>query len=132
MAKAKYSGVSADSQVSRRNLLTAALAAPLAAVPAVAVAETETPVMALFREWTEAKAAENAIVASTDDEAVHDKAWNDRFAVELRLMKEPAQNALDWALKICAWSNFGDGVCQDRFENPALWIEARALVGQAA
>ena len=44
--------------MNRRSLLTAALAAPVLAVPAVAVARTETPIMALFRQWEVAQAAE--------------------------------------------------------------------------
>ncbi len=109
----------------RPEILTVALVAPALAVPAVAVAATETPVMALFREWTAAKVTEESAynVCCEDDEA-----WQARFAVEKRLILAPCQTSHDWLLKITARSNYGDGSGPDSMESPQLWAEARALV----
>ncbi|WP_374292596.1 hypothetical protein [Paenirhodobacter enshiensis] len=115
--------------------MSAALAAPIAAVGAAApvmAVEAETPVMRTFRGWQAAKVSEGAVYAATDDETAQDKAWNARYEVELRLMKEPALTPQDWALKICAWCNFGDGTGPDQREAPQLWAEARALVAEVA
>lgn len=113
--------------MNRRDLIKAAPVALVGCALPVQ-AETETPVAALFREWKVAKDAENAVYASTDDEAAHLRAWDHRYAIERRLMDAPSMTPLDWAIKICAWCNFGDGVCEDGRENPQLWAEARALV----
>lgn len=110
--------------MNRRSLLTAAAAVPFAALPAVA--QAETPVERIFREWQAARNVEEA--TSGDDDAVYEAAWQARFAVEERLMAEPSQNRRDWMLKICAWSYWGEGGGPDRIESPQLWAEARALI----
>lgn len=138
MAEAKHSGAPADSQVmNRRNLLAVPFGAALvaaagayAAGAAAAAVPGETQVMALFREWQAAKADEDAVFAAMDDDAARDKAWDNRYDVEDRMMQEPCKNALDWALKLCAWTNFGEADAPDAKERPQLWAEARALVGE--
>lgn len=118
--------------MNRREIMAAALVSPIIAVanvgPVMAV-EADTPVMALFREWQAAKADEDAVFAAMDDDAARDKAWDNRYDVEDRMMHEPCKNALDWALKLCAWTNFGEADAPDAKERPQLWAEARALVG---
>ncbi|RWR08494.1 hypothetical protein [Paenirhodobacter populi] len=61
----------------RRDLLTASLAAPLAAVPAVAVVEMETPVMRAYRAWLDLRAWGIANSAMTDAEV---EVWCDDMA----------------------------------------------------
>ena len=124
-----------DFNPSRRNILRAAPAAGLAAMMAGAVPATasasETPVAALFREWTKRNAdLLVAFAASRDDnDEACESAFSARYDVEKRLMALPCQNATDWLMKVTAWTDHGDGCCQDKCENPALWNEAKALIG---
>lgn len=129
-------------RMNRRALLVSAPIAIAAAMAArgtnAAVAgmltagESDTPVMLAFREWSKAKANEDAVYAATPDNAdgapARDAITDARIEVENDLMATPSQTVNDWALKIAAWSNFGDGVCQDRQENSELWAEADALI----
>lgn len=120
--------------VNRRSLMGAALVAPVAmatVAPAGSscVAEGQTPVAALFREWQAAKIAEEAAFAASGDDAEGQQEWAARVALEKRLMEAPATSATDWAMKITAWCNFGESASQTEKENPQLWAEARQLVG---
>lgn len=122
-----------SAQFSRRHLLTAAPAAGLTAMMAGAVpveAVTETPVAALFREWTAARATEAAIYAATDDEDEHNRAWDAAWDAEKRLLAAPSQCAADVLMKLAAWSRFGtdDSEASSRHLAP-VWAEARVMVG---
>lgn len=116
--------------LSRRNLLAAASASML--VPASAAASSagtaETPVMKVYREWVAAKEVETAAYAVANNDAAQDAAWDARHAIEKRIMTVPSETLNDWALKMAAWSNFGEGDCQDERQAPMLWAEARALI----
>ncbi len=132
MAKAKHSGLPADSQVTRRNILRAAPAVGFAALVAgsVPAEAAETPVAALFREWQEAKAAEDAAFAAsaTGDCEACNSAYAAVREIEDGLMALPMRSSHDFFLKVAAWTNFG--AC-DLFSNdhePEFWAEARALV----
>ncbi|WP_147296831.1 hypothetical protein [Paracoccus thiocyanatus] len=115
----------------RRDLMRLAPAALVAtATPAVVAAGVEeTPVMRLFRKW---KAADAAFIAADEADAdrLHDVRWN----IETRLINTPSQNMKDVLIKLNAWTYFGDGDLEGKF-NPHLemfWAEAQALIGDAA
>ena len=114
--------------MNRRDLIKAAPVALVGCAMPVQ-AETETPVAALFREWTEARATEAATYATTDDEAEHNRAWDAAWDAEKRLLAAPSQNAADVLMKLAAWSRFGtdDSEASSRHLAP-VWAEARALV----
>ena len=120
------------SKIDRRQLLTAAPAAGFAALVAGAApvqAMAETPVTALFREWTAARAAEELAYQTSEEDAEGEKAWSERVRIENLMLATPSQGHADWMLKICAYSAFGEGGAPDIIERPDLWAEARALVG---
>lgn len=95
-------------------------------------AATETPVAALFREWTAARAAEAATYAATDDEAEHDRAWQAAWDAEKRLLATPSQCPADVLMKLAAWSRFGTDDSEASSRHLAqVWAEARAMVGVA-
>ncbi|RWR28853.1 hypothetical protein D2T31_12130 [Sinirhodobacter populi] len=117
----------------RRDLLTAALAAPLAAVPAVAVAETaETPVMALFREWASYWTWLNSPATREMDEDDFSKLTDHADDLTMRIAKTAAKNTRDLVAKFVALSDYGEMGLPDPEKTPELWAEARALIEQAA
>jgi len=125
--------------MNRRDLLTAALAAPLAAVPAVAVAETDTPVMALFREWNKALADERDLDAQyrkqpcDEIEALADAAADRRYQIELQMIEVKSEDARDVLAKIAAWTDYGVFQFDEGDKRLThVWAEARALVGGEA
>lgn len=124
MASAKHND--APAQFNRRALLKSApaVAGLMAVGAAPAVAQGETPVAALFREW---RAAQALCDAASNDEyaAAHDHRWG----IEQKLVAETSQNLRDVMLKLMAWSSYGEGEIEG--ESPWLvqtWAEARALV----
>lgn len=112
----------------RRALLKAAPALALVgAVPAAA--STDTPVMAMFREWKRISAEMHAAYAAKDDDA-GDRACDARWAHEQILIHEPSQCEQDLLLKIIAWTDAGETDLE--VGNPHLstvWSEMRALIG---
>ncbi|RWR28845.1 hypothetical protein D2T31_12085 [Sinirhodobacter populi] len=114
-------------QINRRSVLTAALAAPLAAVPAVAVA-ADTPVMALFREWVRLSALMDG--GEVNDELVDDYV-DQRGDLEIKIASTKAETPMDALMKVCAITDFGFYGNGDH-GLPEAWAEARALVGQPA
>lgn len=110
----------------RRQVLKLAPMVPVAAAIGVpAVAAEETPVMRVFSEW---KRLNEFAHSQTDDEAF-EKALDERWKVEQRLMQTPSQNERDVLIKILAWTQFGDGDLESG--NPIsqpIWDEARAFV----
>ncbi len=128
MASAKHNDAPAG--FNRRALLKLAPAALAAgAVPAFAAAE-ETPVMKLFQEWQVAHDAEVVAFRESDtgECAMCDAATDRRVAVEKRLIAAPCEGLGDWALKVIAWTCFGDFSIEDSCGRHDLWAEARALV----
>lgn len=132
MALAKHNDTPVE--INRRSLMTAALAAPVVAVgaaaPVVAV-ESETPVMALFREWKRIDARAKAYTynpadGGNEDEVLDRLFYNDRDAVEDRMMDTPSRTAQDMAAKMVIAHCFGDLSCLDW--DGRFWAEARALV----
>ena len=91
----------------------------------------ETPVEALFREWEYAHNVEVISFRESDTGECEmcEKATDRRMAVEMRLMGTPCENRGDWALKVMAWTCFGDFEINDHDGRHDLWAEARALVG---
>lgn len=127
----------------RRDLMKVAPVAFIAgAVPAVAglpamavapaCAEAETPILALYRQW------------SLINDGLSDEIWDVRgdeaFSVEVaranaiaqEMLLLPAQSATEFVAKAAAWSCFGDFGLDDMPDPKAFWAEARALVGGAA
>ncbi|RWR31494.1 hypothetical protein D2T29_10705 [Sinirhodobacter populi] len=120
--------------MNRRDLLTAALAAPLPAVPAVAETETETetPVMALFREWNALYDYLNSDEAAALTEEEFDAECDRRRAMELHLAEVPSVGVADFAAKVLALTNQGDHELDAECTPASFWAEARALVGGEA
>lgn len=127
MASAKSNR--APAQINRRNLLSAAPAAGLAglmagAVPAVAAADHDTPVAALFRQWEQVRADKNGEMSDDD----YDVLLYRQIDIEDRIIRTPAKNSADWIMKVMAYSCLGESAITDRDDNPDLWAEARALI----
>lgn len=115
--------------MNRRDLIKAAPVALVGCAMPVQ-AETETPVAALFREWREAKAFEDAAFATSATGEC--EACNSAYAavreIEDRLMALPMQGSHDFFLKVAAWTNFGACDLFGKDHKPEFWAEARALV----
>lgn len=99
-----------------------------AAAELLTAGQIETPVLLVFREWVAAKKIETAAYAIPDNDAAQDAAWDACHEIEKRITATPSETINDWALKMAAWSNFGEGDCQDERQAPMLWAEARALI----
>ncbi len=133
-------GTNTHTQINRRTLLTAApiaalssalLAGDVNAAVAQVLAESDTPVMRLFREWE--RLIETALRdGCTDDGNADDAYWDPVFDIEGRIMVTPSQDARDWIAKALAKSNSGRVELDSSKYNPELWAEARAMVGGAA
>lgn len=124
--------------LSRRRLLAAAPAFALAgsasaqdvgAKSAATSVAAETPVMTLFRDWKAAQEMEDAAYAVSQPDEVINHLGEIRFGIEKRMMAEPCQGPQDFICKVIAHTAFGVFALPDENERPALWAEARALVG---
>lgn len=116
--------------MNRRSILTAALSAPAVALAGSlpVVAALETPVMALFREWEAAQAAEDdAHIRNLPDDEI-EVFSQQRREIEQRVMAAPCQTGGDFVLKVIACTAFGGFCLPCESEAPAFWAEARALV----
>lgn len=113
----------------RRALLTSAPVAAVTTAPVAYAAEGETPIMRLFREWDAAQAAEDAAYAAGESDENCDAKSNIRSALEKQMMATPSEDARDFLCKIAAQTAFGAFSLDDDERNPALWAEARALIG---
>lgn len=113
----------------RRDLLTVALAAPLAAVPAVAVAETETPVMRAYREWKRFSAWVNGpATRGYTDEQIEDLT-GDLNRLVTRVVDAPSLSDRDMVVKfLTVVTDYQLFVGIPELER--LEAEARALVGE--
>lgn len=117
-------------QTSRRNLLKALPA--VAVIPVVgavpALAQTETPVMRLFREHE----AWNAYINGPDTRSMPDYEFNavlTRYQdVEDRMMAEPARNAQDVLAKVLAWTDSGGFELPSPESKPEFWAEIRTML----
>lgn len=133
MAKAKHSGLSADSQVTRRNILRAAPAAGMAAMLSGALpaeAKAETPIIALYRRYraiTDAADDYKPDDLSVTDEEMDQLFYNERDDIERELMAHPCETPADFAAKMIVATRDG-GVYVDWYKGD-IWAEARALVG---
>ncbi|MTH36650.1 hypothetical protein GL279_18940 [Paracoccus limosus] len=109
-----------------------AMPAVMVALPGAALgALAPTPVQRLFHRWEAAKRAENAVYASSDDDARHPTAWQARWAVEERLMQVPSVTPHDVLRKAAAWANYGQGDLEGA-DNPHLtlfWTELSQTIG---
>lgn len=145
MALAKHSGAPAENQVSRRNLLNAAVAAiPVATVAAIGSAfatgdanaaacaallagEPETPVATAFRQWMTASAAMQEAGLSQD---AMDRLIVDRAAADVQLNSLTATTPMDVLMQVCAATDFGlYGIGDTGMETG--WYYARQMLGGA-
>lgn len=119
----------------RRDHLTAAPAfgfAGLLATGAVpAIAETETPVMRMFREWQPLAAWLNGPEGQGAPEAAFNRANEQRIDLEGRMMEEPARSAADVLAKMTARTHFGEDEMMSAAHLPQVWAEARQMIGGA-
>lgn len=114
----------------RRDLLKAAPALALVgAAPEVASAHSDTPVMALFREWKAAQDAEDAAYADSLSDEETGRFGDIRATAEKRLMDQPCQTATDFICKVIAHTAFGVFCLPDPDDRPEFWAEARVLIG---
>ncbi|WP_287885980.1 MULTISPECIES: hypothetical protein [Paracoccus] len=117
----------------RRDLMRLAPAALVAgAAPAVRAAGVEeTPVMKLFREWEHL----HQFVCTSASNDMPDEEWNplhDRvWDIADQIFATPAQTAQDFIAKVICNTVWGEHGLPDEGQNPALWTEARALIGGA-
>lgn len=115
--------------MNRRALLKAAPALALVgAGTAQGAASTDTPVMALFREWTRIHDhANDPSISEADSEA----ATAAQLDLEKVLLATPVQTAADFAAKVAAYTSWGVFSLPAEEDDPAfdLWREARALIG---
>ena len=120
--------------MNRRHILKGLPAAiAVSASPAAALGigdSAETPVAKLFREWQVAFEAEKVAFSDSDtgECAMCQAATERRMAVEQRLMAAPCNGTSDWALKVMAWTCFGNFSISDSHDEHDLWGEARAVI----
>ena len=114
--------------MNRRSLLAILPAAAVGAVPAAAVAEADTRILKLFRQYEEIRLAAESYVCVTDDEdaEVEAKFWRRADQIEAEMMALPCTCAADFAAKVIV--DTARGALFSGWETGALWIEARALV----
>lgn len=119
--------------MNRRDLLrtapVAAIAAALTsgnAAEAAALALGETPVMRLFREWSQLDRDEADAYAS-DDEAAQDAIMDKKLAIESQMRDAPKVSVVDIALTLTAMTDFGSFIANEQTWR-VLRAEARALV----
>lgn len=118
--------------MNRRGLLTAApafgFAGLLAAGAVPAIAETETPVMRMFREWQPLAAWLNGSKGQGAPEALLNRVNDQRIDLEDQMMEEPAQSAADVLAKMTARTHFGEDEMMSAQHLPQVWAEARQMI----
>lgn len=113
--------------MNRRSLLTAALAAPALAVPAAAA--TETPVMALFRQWKAHNDWINGPEMADLDNQAFDALCDDDMDMIRQIIRTPAVTAQDLCAKLLAVTEFGAVISYIGLEGvECLPLEADRLV----
>jgi len=120
--------------MNRRDLLKAAPALAMAGTtPAVAggfpqeVAQRDTPVMVLFREWRQQHQLMESLSGLSDDE--YDEMSDVRAEIEARLFAEPARDFQDVCAKLLALSLDGADFMDDAHNSgEKICKEAKALL----
>lgn len=114
--------------MNRRDMLTAAMAAPAVALAGAAaakgVAPTDTPVTALFREWEQVRGEYNNWMGHDDADESLDL-WKRLVDVEDAISSATSHTARDVGCKLVVAETYGD-FTSDHFQ--ALLAEARALI----
>jgi len=120
--------------MNRRDLIKSAPSAALfGALPAVALAASETPIMSLYRQWKEIHALLN-----DEDLGLSDAAWKDLHAETWdicdRIMKLPANGEAEVLVKMMVFTCEGEHGLPgcDAPECPQFWAEVRAVIGGVA
>ncbi|MEL5876050.1 hypothetical protein [Cereibacter sphaeroides] len=98
-------------------LAVAALAPAFNGVPALA--QDDTPVLRLYRQWEAMRAAEDAVLGEVP-----------QAMLEARLLKAPSVCAADFAAKLAAFTCWGECVLT-AMDAVQIWDEARMLLGRA-
>lgn len=106
--------------MSRRNLLAALPATPLAFAPQTAEASEDTPIRRMFFEWCRLC----QLGQQMDDEEL-EKITDRMIDIEEKMMSLPSQTIADLAMKLCIHDDFGEG---DRTMDSAFWTEVRGMV----
>lgn len=118
--------------MNRRTLLAALPAA--AVVPGAALAEAETPIVRLYREYNRITDAAHAhfeagtgFEGKDEDEEMDRLFYNQRGQIEAEMMALPCTCAADFAAKVIV--DTAQGSLYSDWNTGPLWAEARALIG---
>ncbi|MFB3077373.1 MAG: hypothetical protein ACE1Y4_05140 [Lysobacterales bacterium] len=109
----------------RRTLIGAFAAAPLVALATTSAlaAQGQTPIQALFRQWTQLLKDAHGI---SDDQC--DAAVDHMLDIELQMAKEPVTCIADYAAKILAVTAYGVFGISGGQTGDAVLAEAKALM----
>ncbi|MFN3312564.1 MAG: hypothetical protein ACK46Q_03755 [Hyphomonas sp.] len=88
---------------------------------------SQTPIMALFRRWRAAEAAEQEAYAEGAPDSRCKPLSDTRKELEDLIVAEPCQLARDWIAKAAALSAFGT-FDTDLASHRRLWAEAREIM----
>lgn len=116
--------------MNRRSLLTAAPALALAGCALPAMAEAETPVAVLFREWAKlwARSRDLSGMEMTGDmEREQDRVEDRMIELEKAMRDTPKRDMVDVLMAVNATTNFGALTYEEEVFRP-LQAEARALI----
>ena len=105
----------------RRELLTAA---PALAFAGPVLAEAETPVMQLFRQW--AAILPDVQAAAKADAPDFDALLDRQTDLEDAMLRTPSVDARDFAAKVLAYCHEGAANLPNL---PELWAEGRRVLG---
>lgn len=115
----------------RRDVLTAAIAAPALAVPVVAEAKSETTVMRKYFEWKKSVDAWKADMERDDSDENGNRWCKLTYDLADSIVDIPSEGPMDFIYKLMAYTYHGEHDLSDTDGGSRLWAEARALVGEA-
>jgi len=118
----------------RRDLMKLApVALAAGAVPTVAAATEETPVMRAYQEWESARIAWEKAAGDDGMSDEEGTAWCYKvYDLADDVLEQPSTGPLDFIYKLMAQSFHGQHDIGDCPRGEELWAEARALIGGVA